>query len=78
MDQIYYIQQQKTKGNETTESLLIAFSTYEKAQEYLEEYAENMGYETRYSEEGNLMYAKFKNPRRNVNILLTIQILQVH
>lgn len=78
MDQIYYIQQQKTKGNETTESLLIAFKTYENAQAYLEEYAENMGYETRYNEEGNILYAKFNNTRRHVKILLTIQILQVH
>lgn len=78
MDQIYYIQQQKTKGNETQETLLIAFSSYEKAQAYLEEYAENMGYEIRYSQEGNIMFAKFNNLKRNVKILLTIQILQVH
>lgn len=78
MDQIYYIQQQKTKGDETTESLLIAFKTYEKAQAYLEEYAENMGYETRYNEDGVFLYAKFQNVRRHVKILLTIQILQVH
>lgn len=70
----YYIQQ--TKGSE--EKHLIIFSSYEKAQAYLEEYAKNMGYEVKKNEDGIVTGAIFNNVRRNIVVILTIEKLEIY
>lgn len=70
----YYVKQ--TKRGE--EKMIRAFSSYEKAQAYLQEYAENMGYEVKSNEDGIVTGAIFDNKKRNVLLILTIEPLEIY
>ena len=75
----FAINEQKTKKNERAEERIIKyFSSYEKAQAYLQEYAENMGYDIKRNEDGIITGAIFDNKKRSVFIVLTIEAIEIY
>jgi len=75
----FAINKQKTKRNERAEERIIRyFSSNEKAQAYLQEYAENMGYDIKRNEEGIITGVIFDNKKRNVLIVLTIETIEIY